>query len=305
MTTAEKLFLQHTRAPEIPKLELFVRLREPGEHHLYLKGLSCADFASVFESDIKPMQALIYRMPPSLLNANYWEPLTRDNENAVRDKMDGIVTWQDGERTMLWRADSIGVGRYLREGLDLDVELIHGYIFRVTGEGLLALMKGWTDGRGRLEWIAFSALPGGDPARQIALNAHNDLTAFRLSMPEERIAFATVDDSTARLIFAPRALARRAIAAAIRGFFINCSRAYCAPITDRVADQLLRVADGVGLLAHPERDFVNKRRALEATAHMGRTEWGVQLRADHPPLVGNEKALIYYDHTSGIWAVAT
>ena len=123
MTTAPRLFLQHTRLPEFPKLELFVRLREPSEHHVYLKGLSCADFASVFEADLKPLHGLVYRMPPSLLNPNYWEPLTRENESAVRERLDGIVTWQDGDRTMIWRADSIGAGRFLRDGLNVEIEL--------------------------------------------------------------------------------------------------------------------------------------------------------------------------------------
>lgn len=307
MTTAvaEKLLLRHTRSSDLPHLEMFVRLREPSEHHVYLKALSCADFAGVFEADLRPLAALVYRMPPSLLNPNYWEPLTRENEGAVREKLDGIVTWQDGERTMIWRADSIGAGRWLRDGLDVPLELLHGYIFRVSGAGLLSLMNAWTDARGRFEWIAFSTLPEGDPGRQVAVNSHNDLTAFRLSMPEQRIAYATADDLSARVIFSQRALARKAVASAVRGFFVNGSRAYCCPITDRVADQMLRVCDGVGFHAHPVSDFVNKKRALEATAHMGRTEWGVHLRPDHPPLIGNERATIYYDLTSGIWAVAT
>ncbi len=301
----EKLFFQHVPSSEIPRLEFYVRLRDTGEHHVYLKALSCADFASVYEQELRAMHVLVYRMPPSLLNPNYWEPLTRDNENAVREKLDGIVTWQDGERTMIWRADSIGAGRWLRDGLDAPIELYHGYIFRTTGDGLLALMNAWTDARGRFEWMAFSSLPAGDAAKQVALHAHNDLTAFRLSMPEEKIAFASSDDFTVRTIFGSRPLARKAAAAAVRSFFINSSHTICAPVTDRVADQILRVCDGVGIVSHPERDFVNKHRALEATGHMGRTEWGVHLRPDHPPLIGNEKALIYYDHTSGIWAVAT
>jgi hypothetical protein len=305
LAPARDAFLQHTHATELPRLDLFVRLREPAEHHVYLRHLSVADFAAVFEAEMRPLTALVYRMPGSLLNPNYWEPLTREAEHAVREKMAGLITRQDGERTLLWRADSIAPGRWLRDGLNVPVELLHGYLFRMSGEGLLSLGAAWTGGRERFEWMAFSSVPEGDAGRSAALNAHNDVTAFRLSQPEQRIAYASVEDASTRLLFADRGMARKAAGAAVRGFALNCFQRPLPRINDRVCDQILRVCDGVGWTASPDRDFVDKGRAFEIACHLGRTEWGVHLHPGHPPLLGNEKHLVYYDRTSGIWAVAT
>lgn len=301
----DRLLLRRTSSAGTPPLEMFVRLRNHEGTHFYLRGLSLADFADLFEHEIRALTVLVYRMPPSLLNPAYWEPLTREGEHAVREKLTGIVTRYDGEQTLLWRADRVSAGRWLRDGLDLRVELVHGYIFRVSGADLLKLAAVWSGGRERIEWIGFSALPEGEAGAAAALAAHNDLTGFRLSRPEERIAYASLDNDSTRVIFADRALARRAAASAVRGYVYNITRATLAPINERVADQFLRVADGLGWLSRPDQDFVDKQRAYEFAAHFGKTQWGLHSLPGQEVRLDNDRALIYYDRTSGIWAVAT
>jgi len=299
------LFLQQTQNGTAPPLEMFVKVREPSDHHFYCKHVSFLDFALSFGAEIKPLECLVYRMPPALLNPNYWEPLTRESETAVRDKLTGIITRQDGERTLIWRADAVAKGRVLREGLDVPVDLLHGYIFRVNGEGLLKLGRAWAGGRDRFEWIGFTSLPAGERVNEVAVAAHADLTGFRLGSPDERIVFASQDDRAVRALFAQRAWLRRAVAAAVRGFVANLSKQQNAHINEKVGDQLLRLCDGLGFSADPKHDFVDKVRTHEVTVHVGKTEWGVQLRPGQEALLGDEKILIYYDRVSGMWAVAS
>ncbi|MBI2933439.1 MAG: hypothetical protein HYY16_17480 [Planctomycetes bacterium] len=305
MQAARDLFLQQVQTVEPPPLEMFVKVREPNDHHFYCKHVSFLDVALSFGADIRPLECLIYRMPPALLNPNYWEPLTRESEAAVREKTTGIITRQDREHTLIWRSDAVAKDRILRDGLDVPLELVHGYVFRTTGEGVLKLGRAWSGGQDRFDWIGFAALPSGEPLNSLVLASHADLTAFRFSSPDERILFASQDDRSVRMLFSQRAWLRRAVTAAIRGFAVNLSKQPCAAINDRVSEQLIRLCDGVGFTADPARDFAGKARTFEITARLGQTEWGLQLKPGHDPLLGDEKILIYYDRTSGIWAVAS
>ncbi len=305
MQTTRDLFFQQTQSAEPPPLEMFVKVREPGDFHFYCKHVSFLDVALSFGAEIRPLDCLVYRMPPGLLNPNYWEPLTRESETAVRDRMTGIVTRQEGERTLIWRSDAVAKGRLLRDGLDVPVDLIHGYVFRTTGEGLLKLGRAWAGGRDRFEWIGFASLPEGEKAAETALTAHADLTSFRLGSADERIIFSSLDDRTVRLLFSQRAWLRRAVSAAVRGFVVGLAKQPTAYINERVGEQLVRLSDGVGFSVDPRRDFLDKGRTHEVTAHLGRTEWGMQLRPGQDALVGDEKILVYYDRISGLWAVAS
>ncbi len=306
MQSTRDLFLQQTQSAEPPPLEMFVKVREPNDFHFYAKGVSFLDLALSFGSELAPLQFLIYRMPPSLLNPNYWEPLTRESETAVREKVTGIVTRQDGEHTLIWRADSIAKGRLLRDGLDVSTELLHGYVFKVSGEGLLKLGRAWGGGKDRFEWIGFSRLPAGEKAQSdLAIQAHADLTSFRFGAADECIIYSAQDDRTVRMLMSQRAWLRRAVAASVRGFVVNLGKQPCALINERVGEQMVRICDGIGFSSDPRLDFTDKGRTAEMKVHVGRTEWGVQLRPGQEALVGDEHILIYYDRISGLWAVAS
>jgi hypothetical protein len=287
------------RAP----LELYTRLASPREFHFYAQGVTPADFGRLFEAEIRPLEVFITRMPPELLNPNYWEPLTRETENEVRDKLTGIVTRSSGERAEIWRADRIARTRLLRDGLDVPVELLHGYLFRTSGEGLLKLAAAWT-GRGRFEWTAVRLSPKAVLPDSTLSLLHNDIAQMRLSIPEEAFLFASQDDGLTRAVVSERGQLRRAVEALVRGFLHGATRSHVGRINAKICDQIAELADGSGLSADPDRDVVITERILEIHAWMGRTPWGVTPQPGYLPISGDERVLVYYDRISGLWAVS-
>jgi hypothetical protein len=302
MNTKE-LFLQTTPGPSPHPLELFIRIDGPHEFHFYAQGLTAVDFSSVFENELRPLEALVTRMPPDLLNPNYWEPLTKESENAVREKMVGIITKTEGDRALLWRSDRIARSRLLREGLELPVQLLHGYIFRVSGESLIKLAQA-KEAQARFEWAAVAPLPAEVPSELLS-SIHGDLAQGRRSLPEETFLFSSHEDGLSRVVFSSRPHLRRAIEALVRGFVYGARPRHLGWISARTCDQIANLADGVGLSATADRELVDTGRTLEIHGDLGRTPWGVALKPGQEPLVGDEKILIYYDSISGLWAVST
>ena len=300
--TIEERDLLHKGKTSQP-LEFYVRVPSPHEHHFYARGVSFADFSDLFSKTIFDGEALIYRMPHGLLNPNYWEPLTRENEQAVHEKMGGRIIREDKERPLLWRSDQIARGRLLRDAVDVPVELIEGRVFRTSGPGLLEIAEAWTDGAGRLEFALFGKLPTLIGHEMLTV-VHHDIDQLRMSLPEEKLLFTSKNNETIRVVFPGHDSLRRAVSALVRGWVFGLTQHHMAYLTDRVTDAVIRVTDGLGFTAHPERDFVNKLRTYEIHGKVGRTEWPAVLSPDHE-LAGDEKVLIYYDLTSGIWAVAT
>ena len=292
----------HGRAPH--PLEMYVKIESEREFHFYAGGLTFADFASLYEAELRPLDVLVYRIPPDLLNPNYWEPLTREGEDAVRAKMAGIITRAEGERTLLWRADRVAPGRLLRDGLDISVELLSGYVFRTSGENLVKLGRAW-GGRGRFEWVGLTLPPQAELPLETLTVSHNDLAQMRRTLPEEAFLFASQDDDATRVIFSRRDHLRRSIRALLRGFAHGATHRYFGTPSDLVCDQAAAVCDGLGFSASADRDVVDKVRTVEVNAWLGRTPWGVHTRPGHIPPVGDEKAFFYYDVVNGLWAVAS
>ncbi len=290
-----------------PRLEIYPRTRDGRERHFYAQDVSAADVLPLLAPALSGLEAVVYRMPAPLLNPNYWEPYTREGEAKVREKMTGLVTRQEGEQTQLWRADAVAPGRLFRDGVDVEAELVLGYAFRVKGRDLPKLAATW-DGqagaRDRFEWIAYSAIPGGEGLKDRVLQGHNDLTAFRFSVTESRIAFASSGDRRMRAIFSDPALQRKCIASAIRGYAMRTTGAVIAIPNDRVCDQLAAIGDGYGLSSSPAADFTDRFRTYEFKLHLGRTEWGLHPRAGADLNPSDAHVLLYYDRIAGIWAVA-
>jgi hypothetical protein len=293
-------FLQGTSGAP---LEMFVRLDGPGEHHFYAQGLTVADLGGVFGAEIRPLHVLATRLPSEFLNPHYWEPLTREAENAVREKMTGLITRTEGDRVLLWRSDRIARSRLLRDGLEMPVDLLLGYIFSLSGQGLLDLGKGWA-GRGRFEWAGLSQVPSGTPTPAFLNAVHTDLAQMKPSLREEAFLYSSQGDGLARVVFPREAQLHRAIAALVRGFILGTVKGHLASLSARVAGQIAGLADGVGLSAGPE-DVLDKGRTVEVTLRLGRTPWGVTPRAGANALAGDEKILLYYDRISGLWAVSS
>jgi len=296
-----ELLLQTSPGRSPHPLELFVRLEARDEAHFYTQGLTLADFGGLFGNEIRPLDSLITRMPVELLNPNYWEPLTKEAENAVREKMTGIITRSEGDRALLFRADRISRGRLLRDGLDVPVELLNGYIFRCSGEQLLKLGQAWS-GRGRFDWAGLKA---GEIAPETLSTVHQDLSQSRLSLREEVFLFASQDDGLSRVVFANRNHLYRAIEALIRGFLYGAAGVHVGRASRAVLEEIAALADGIGISADPVRDVVNNGRTVEVALWLGRTPWGAPGRPEREALLAKERALLYYDTSSGLWDIAS
>jgi hypothetical protein len=290
------------RAPH--PLELFIRLEGSDEFHFYTQGLTLADFGSIFGLELRPLDAFISRMPSELLNPNYWEPLTKEAENTVREKMGGIVTRTEGDKALLFRADRVSRGRLLRDGLDAPVELLNGHLFRTSGDGLLKLGQAWS-GRGRFEWAGLSDVAKGPVPQDTLSTIHHDLSQSRLSLREEVFLFSSQDDGLARALFAKRAHLDRAVEALVRGFVHAAGNVHVGRMSKSILVELITLAEGLGISADPARDVVNTGRTVEVALWIGRTPWGVSPRPGREAVLAKEKALLYYDSISGLWDVAS
>lgn len=296
-----ELFLRPEAGRGPRPLEMYVRLT-PDESHFHAQGISLVEFGGLYGAELRGLDILIYRMPASLLNPNYWEPLTKEGESAVREKLQGIVTRNDGERTLLWRADRIPKGRLLKDGLEIAMELQEGYVFRTTGEGLLQLAAAW-DGRDRCEWAGVKGLPAGAVSAEVLAKIHSGLTQGRIAHFGTAFVYLAQGDGLTRIFFAERSHLYRAIEALVRGFLHGALGVHIGRLSHKVCDQLARICDGLGFSA-AARDIVDKGRSLDIYLHMGRTPWGASAKNDHEALLSGEKVLLYYDNIAGLWGVA-
>lgn len=287
-------------------LEFLARAVEPDEFHFYARGAALGDLAPIVGAELTAAEALVFRLPPALLNPNYWEPHSRSAEGEVRDRMTGVITREEGGATFLWRPDAIAPGRHLRDGLDVPVELLHGYVFKVRGRDLPKLAQAWAAQgeaeKDRFEWIAFKALPSGEALVETALEAHDEITAFRMRLPGATMAFAAGSGRGLRMIFRNGQLLRRCVGTIVRRHLMGLTGAHAATPNDRVCDRIIRRA-GLGLTSHPERDFVRKGTSFEFTAHAGRTEWSPTAAGHDTEALAEKRVLFYYDRVAGIWEV--
>jgi len=287
------------------RLEMLAKIQGDQEFHFYVSGVMFAEIAPLVGSDLASTEALIFKMPPSLLNSNYWEPHTAEAEEAVREKMTSVITRDDGGTKMLWRSDAIAPGRHLRDGLDVPVELLMGTVFKVQGPDLLKLGEAWESQgpvpKDRFEWIAFRELSTGNGAIDAAIRLHDDLT---VRVPGSVMAFAADGGHRVRLVMTRRALFRRCVAAALRGYMMRCTGRAVSPPNDQTCEELIARA-WHGLTSTSDRDFVSKGTTYEFIARPGRTPW-----SGHPPSGSADgtdelQVLVYYDRVSGIWALAS
>ncbi|MBI3857232.1 MAG: hypothetical protein HY293_16220 [Planctomycetes bacterium] len=285
-------------------LELFTRLEGSDEFHFHTQGLTMTDFGSLFDLEIRPLDVIIGRMPADLLNPNYWEPLTKEAENAVREKLGGIVTRSEGDKALLFRADRVSRGRLLRDGLDAPVELLNGSLFRTSGEALLKLGQAWS-GRGRFDWAGLAGLPKGAVDNDTLSTVQHDLSQSRLSLREESFLYSSQDDGLARVVFAKRSQLNHAVEALIRGFVHGAAGVHVGRMSHAVLEEIVVLAEGLGISADPSRDVVNTGRTVEVSLWLGRSPWGVSPRPGREAVLAKERALLYYDSIAGLWDVAS
>lgn len=266
-------------------LEFQARLRAQGGCTFSTRGVTLADFLSVYRSEMKG-EVLVFRMPDALLNPNYWEPYSKERENAVRESKGGIIARTEGVETYLWRADEVAPDRLFRDGVEIPAQLLLGHVFRMRSEHLAAV------GRGRVEFVLFRSLPAEVP-RDLILETRRDLTQTLLGAPEAELLFASEENGDVRFAFPSPERLRRAADAALRGYARILTGIHAAPLAAKAADDLLGFADGVRLTSVPSYDFVNKHRTFEFTFH-ATTPDGSEERG---------RILAYYDVVSGYWGV--
>lgn len=294
--------LYQTHAPGAPvRLDVLARDLGPQEFQFHVAGAEFADLAPLIAPELAGTQALIFRIPPSLLNPSYWEPHTKAGEDAERARGANAITRDDQGVASLWRSDAIAPGRHLADGIEVPVERAPGAAFRVSGPDLLKLGKAWgsagVDPKDGFEWLAYRPPAAGNGGGAAPLDAQDDLDSFRLRTPGAAMLFAACDGRV-RMAFTRRAPFRACARAAMRGYMMRCAGRAVSPPNDKVCDDFLAHAER-GLTSTPDTDFVSKGTSFEFTARPGLTPWSPSAE----PL--DERILVYYDRVAGIWAVAS
>ena len=282
------------------KLDVMARELGPREFHFYAAGVEFADLAPVIGSELTGTQALVFRLPHSLLNPNYWEPYTKAAEDEERARGATVITRENQRATWIWRSNAIAPGRHLIDGIDVPVERVPGAVFKVSGPDLLKLGKAWaasgSDTADRFEWLAYK-VPSGNGAGSAPIDAQDDLDSFQLRTAGAAMLFAATGSQGVRMAFTSRTPFRACARAAMRGYMMRCAGRVVSPPNDKVCEDFLAHAE-LGLTSVPDPDFLNKGTAFEFTARPGLSPW-----SEGPP--GEDHILVYYDRVAGIWAVAS
>lgn len=302
MSRAKDFLLQ--AGPETA-LEVLPHVRREGESHLYLRGLVPKDFATLFRRELAGRMIPVFQMPPSALNPDYWEPWSRESAREMSERIGGVVEDTTGPRHRLWRADRVGPGRALREGRGVQPEMHPGPIFVFSGEDFLKLSETLTDPSEPIRFAVpkRTAAEDGENRAEFFRRAAEDLERLEITLPEERILYRNDPDGQAKLLFSDRDLFLKTLGGAIRGFVHRRSGEHVSYISRGTLESLLDLANGKGFLADPVADFVDKDRSLELSLHIGETVWKPRERAPGKEPEWEPPALLYYDRTSGIWAL--
>lgn len=168
-------------------------------------------------------------------------------------------------------------------------------IERMTGEGFLSRALRW-DEPGRFVWAGLRGLPAEPPASLLEA-ACADLEDLKVSLPDEVFLFEA-RDGTSRIIFTWREHLHRAVGALIHRHVTSLAGPPpLTPPNHRFCEDLVRRVDGMGFATAAGPDFTDKRRTIEVRLH--------------PVPPGGSEAtgpggpwILYYDRTTGLWAVA-
>ena len=296
MTATIDLLLQ---AGPAPAFEMFARRRGSGEHHLYLRGLAVSEWAALFRRELAGRTVYVFEMCASALNSAYWDEYSEGAEREMRERIGGTTEKRERGVRYLWRADRVPVGRALRDGIGVAPTILPGPVFKFEGGAFLRAAPALADPGERVRLsVASSPRNGKSREGEGVAQMAEDLEALRISLPEEEMLLVNEGvGGRVRMVFARGEAALKALEGAIRGLFHRVSGEHVGNIRRQVLQDLLHLTDGVGAIADPAVDFVDKDRSLELTLHLGATGWGLEreLPGEDPRL------LVYYDRTSGIW----
>lgn len=285
----KELFLQ--ASPSKPHLDCFVWMPADDELHFYAKGIAPQEFTTVFAGALASSPCLVTTFDPSILASEFWEPHTRDAEEALREKLGGAIT----RRGELWRADRAGskIG---------DATLVHGHVLKASGAFVSDLAKSGA----ALEFAAFKTLPS-DAAElgRLASRLAGEIETFRTPATKPELVYSYDGLSASRMIFRTREHLRQALNAYLRGYMHRLTGQHIGFLPVKAADHFAAVVDGLGCVSSSSSDFINKKRTFEFQAWLGRSAWPVRTPDVLEDLGEDPRALVYYDRVGGMWEVVS
>jgi hypothetical protein len=296
MVDTRDLLLQRTRNAELYQFDVYLDLQREGEKHFYCHGLSAVDFASLFRRELQGKTVLLTAFSPDLLNSSYWEESTPAGEQAVRAQMEEAVRREDQGRTWIWRSDRVPKGRTLKDEVGLDPELLPGNVLSIRGEELARMAEALQPLRHDVRFVVLEG--GGNHKAERARAAAEDARLLRRSMQEESIVYSSRGDSIAQVVLSDDLMLLKALEGAFRGFAHRVSKIHVAHINRSILQDLANHLDRTGALAYPHRDLVLKDTHFEITLHLAKSEWPAETEP-----AADRRVLVYYDRTSGIWAL--
>jgi hypothetical protein len=270
----------------VKELQLFIDARSQSEVHFYVSPLNLADFVHVIS--VPSNSTFVFsKFDTSLLNESYWEKATSSLPAGK------YITNQEG---MVFRSDYCPAGRLFRDGLGIDGEVISGNMVKFDLKSFLQVCELSRKSSCQIEWIAI-----GPENSQSYHNIADAFDTFSFTTPSQRIMYSATENTMAKIIFRGREDALVLIESILRDLVSSLSGSHVSHINSKTLDSIFEFADKIGLSISPEQDFINRNRTYELALNLGKTSWG----AHHELLHGGEKLTLYYDRTSGIWALLT
>lgn len=262
-------------------LEVFVT-KSPKEINFDVIPLNITEFVDLFENDLG-LYFAISKFDTKILNDGYWESSSEEEKDNLRTKLGGIITDKQGR---LFRTDYCPKNRVVRDGLGVTSEVIHGSLLKVDYANFKKITDLYVNSNEQFEFIASAD----------SKDNFEDTTTLATS---QRMIYSSSDNQTAKILFSNQEDAEKLLEYCIRRMVKNITSKHVSYLNKKTVEWLLNISDKVGFATHPLRDFADKDRSYELTLHIGKTRWGV-----HDGLLNNDdKVLLYYDRTSGIWAM--
>jgi len=272
-------------------IEVFIDKKSDGEILVKISPLNIAEFVKLFETKLRDLTFVMSKFDTSILNESYWEPVISDETETVKFEFSGVILNDKGQ---VFNVDHCPPGRLLKDELNVSCELLLGNMLKVNYEGFSKIAS--QKSTAPMEWIAFEDLDSHSEKHvQLALSS------LSFASVSQRYLYSSNDNRVAKIIFTDRKDVNQLIQAVLRSIVIGVTDGHVAFINKKTLDDIFDIADKLGFAINGQKDFVNKDRSYELTLNLGKTRWGVNYELFH----GDERLLVYYDRTSGIWAMVS
>jgi hypothetical protein len=304
LAMSKDMLLRSVSNRESFPLELYVESRGGSEFHFYLRGLTVGELAQFYRRELEGLEVLLYTYDLDLLSPEFWEAHALEVEERLRRELGGVWVRSAGGGRQVWRGDRAKETRRILAEPGSDVSMVRGTVLKMSGVNFLSLVDRFERSR-RLEWAAFQGIPAGSEEDSWVGRTMEEMARWCGLPSGAWMAVSSEGNHFTRVLLAQREACRRGVGGALRGYVQGLSGQHVSMPSGRCVDLLMRMADGLGIYAAPERDYQDKGRTFEIKAHVGRTAWGSRRPDALDKVEGDERLLIYYDRTSGIWEVVS